>query len=74
MEAEQSTGTEAPTLDVKPEQQVRRRHIQLINAESSLIATPANLLPLSACDCDNHCEVDVCVADQVDVNACGIWG
>lgn len=36
-------------------------------------------LPLAACDCDNHtCSTDIpiCGADveDVDVNACGIWG
>ncbi|SIT03509.1 hypothetical protein SAMN05421759_11145 [Roseivivax lentus] len=31
--------------------------------------------PLAACDCDDHCEVEVCVVgDDVDVDVCGVYG
>jgi hypothetical protein len=31
-------------------------------------------LPLAACDCDEHCNVDICAADEVDVDVCGMYG
>ncbi|SIT03520.1 hypothetical protein SAMN05421759_11146 [Roseivivax lentus] len=30
--------------------------------------------PLAACDCDDHCEVEICVVDDVDIEACGVYG
>jgi hypothetical protein len=57
-----------------------RKRIRVLNGGAK--AGGDDLMPLSACDCDNHstCDVhtDVCGADEVDVDVdaqvCGIWG
>lgn len=65
----------ANTLNSEFNQANRRRRIKLINVEFSDAEEP--LLPIPACDCDNHvtCTVHCIVGDvPVDVDACGIWG
>ena len=38
------------------------------------VALQSPRLPLAACDCDEHCNVDICAADEVDVDVCGMYG
>jgi hypothetical protein len=42
--------------------------------QSSVAADEKVRVPLAACDCDEHCNVDICVADDVDAEACGLYG
>ena len=30
--------------------------------------------PLAACDCDHHCNVDICGVDEVEGDVCGVYG
>ncbi|SIT03496.1 hypothetical protein SAMN05421759_11144 [Roseivivax lentus] len=30
--------------------------------------------PLPACDCDEYCNIDICGIDDVEAEACGVYG
>ena len=59
--------------------ETRPKHFKPLNQEAprevrERPATAEPRLPLSACDCDEHCNVDICVVDDVDADACGMYG
>ena len=65
------------------EEKSKWKHVVPLN---TVIDPNRKILPLSACDCDNYtCTCDhgtdicgvgdtVCAAENVDVDACGVWG
>ncbi len=62
------------TKQIAPPQQPRRpSRIRPLNGETD---SKEGRLPLAACDCDNDTsDNDICVVgDEVEVNACGVWG
>jgi len=64
------TSTSRPGLEHLTSQ---RRRIRLINEAFDPTLEGGNLMPLAACDCDNHCTAH-CVIGDIQVDACGIWG
>jgi hypothetical protein len=67
----------------------RLKHLRPLNSrpgeeeDSTQVAADAGIpvpasakvrVPLAACDCDEHCAVDICAADDVDIDVCGLYG
>lgn len=63
----------------------RLKHVTPLNLSGLSPRARRKRAPLSGCDCDNYtCNCDhstdicgvegICAAENVDVDACGIWG